>query len=410
MKQTSTDHRLYGADFVRAAACLMVVAHHVAQRASPIALGPTGTNAALWVMMGAFGVSAFFVLSGYLLARPFWIAFDRGEPMPSLRTYALRRAARILPAYWLVMTITFAASVLFLGAYLERTLVLRFVAGLLLVNDWHWLTFFPIEFNGPLWSIGFEITSYVLLPVCLVAVFAARPWLGGWMARLVWAGIILALIGAQWAIMIYVHIDPLGRSWNYGLVGGAKFWMPRFNPIGFFSIFAIGALAAGAQVRVMNLRSPVFDLLALSGLGLAAWSITQHFGEPEGFGLNGVPYGFPWFPVGVGLVLLCTPSSLWIKHLSENVPVKFVARISFGIYVWHFFLMEIVRVRSVPDYVYGGMNDAGQWAWISTGVVAASVVIATLSYYLFEEPIIRWARGLERRVPRPAAPATVPTG
>ncbi|MDO8360610.1 MAG: acyltransferase family protein, partial [Devosia sp.] len=105
-----SDSRLAGADFVRATACLMVVAHHVAQRVMPEVLPHWGATTAASVMMGAFGVGAFFVLSGYLLARPFWTALDRGEAMPSLRTYALRRAARILPGFWLALTVTFVLS------------------------------------------------------------------------------------------------------------------------------------------------------------------------------------------------------------------------------------------------------------------------------------------------------------
>src|SRR4051812_6590794 len=46
------------------------------------------------------GVQLFFVLSGFLLFRPFVAAALGGGPRPSLRRYAVRRAARILPAYW----------------------------------------------------------------------------------------------------------------------------------------------------------------------------------------------------------------------------------------------------------------------------------------------------------------------
>ena len=70
------DTRLAGADFVRAFACLMVVGHHVAQRVDPAAFADDQTWMPMAVTMGAFGVAAFFVLSGYLLARPFWLALD----------------------------------------------------------------------------------------------------------------------------------------------------------------------------------------------------------------------------------------------------------------------------------------------------------------------------------------------
>src|SRR5690606_36054732 len=106
---------------------------------------------------------------------------------------------------------------------------------------------------------------------------------------------------------------------------------------------------------------------------------------------------FPWFPLGVGIVLACVPSAVLLPRITEIAPIAYIARVSFGVYVWHYFLMEVTRVLWLPDYVYWGMRDAGQWAWVSALVVVAAFVVATLSYYLLEAPVIRWARGLERR-------------
>jgi peptidoglycan/LPS O-acetylase OafA/YrhL len=43
------------------------------------------------------------------------------------------------------------------------------------------------------------------------------------------------------------------------------------------------------------------------------------------------------------------------------------------------------------------MYSASQWAWLSAGMVVSVVIVATVSYYALEAPIIRWARGLEHR-------------
>jgi peptidoglycan/LPS O-acetylase OafA/YrhL len=53
------------------------------------------------------------------------------------------------------------------------------------------------------------------------------------------------------------------------------------------------------------------------------------------------------------------------------------------------------------------MTNVSAWAWISFAIVVLSFFIATLSYALLEEPIIRWARGLERRS-TPNAPTLSP--
>lgn len=400
-----TDTRLAGADLVRATACLMVLGHHVAQRVAPTSFPPEQMWVVMFVTMGAFGVGAFFVLSGYLLSRPFWLALDASQPAPSLRTYAIRRAARILPGLWLALTVTFLLSFTIMGFPFDGILVLRYAAGMLGLSGLHWLTWFPVEFNGPLWSIGAELISYAVLPLCLLVLFKV-PF-RGWSSRLLWIVIIAAVVGLQYLALIYLQPDAFQRGWEHGTVGGAKFWWPNYSPFGFYATFAVGALAAGVQVQFAKIRSGWFDLVALAGMAIALGSLLYYFPVADGMGLGNIPYGFPYFPIGVAMILIGTPSSVGLHRITEIAPVRYVARVSFGVYVWHYFLMELVRVLWMPRYIYWGMNDVGAWAWISLAVVVLAFFIATLSYALLEEPVIRWARGLEKR-PTPSAPTLSP--
>jgi peptidoglycan/LPS O-acetylase OafA/YrhL len=400
-----TDTRLAGADFVRALACLMVLGHHVAQRLDPTILPPEQMWIPRAVTMGAFGVGAFFVLSGYLLSRPFWLAFDAGQPMPSLRTYAIRRAARIVPGFWLALTVTFILSFTLLRFPFDGILVLRYLSGMFLVSGFHWLTWFPVEFDGPLWSIGPEIISYAVLPLFLLLVF--KQPLRGWWAILLWFVIIVFVVVAQFFALRYLQPDAYQRGWEFGTVGGAKFWWPQFSPIGFFATFAIGALAAGIQVRFKQLRSGWFDLLAIAGLVCGVACIAWYYPIPEANAVGAIPYGFPWFAFSIGMILIGLPSSVVLHRITDIAPIAYVARVSFGVYIWHYLLMEIVRVLWQPRYVFWGMTNISAWAWISFAIVVLSFFIATLSYALLEEPIIRWARGLERR-PTPNAPTLSP--
>jgi peptidoglycan/LPS O-acetylase OafA/YrhL len=395
-----TDTRLLGADFLRAAACLTVLFHHLAQRMSWNHNLGWVEPFRVFTQLGTFGVAMFFVLSGYLLARPFWLALDRGEEVPSLRTYAMRRAARILPGFWLALTITFILSVAVFGARLDGWLVLRYAAGFLGVSDWHWTTLFPVEVNGPLWSIGFEITSYVLLPFGLVALFLLRPFSGtGWQSRILWLGVIALAVLAHWLFVTFVRVDPIGRGWDYGLQGGAKFWMPRYNPFGFFAIFAIGALAAGIQVRLAKYRSLLFDAVVLGGFALALWSFSRQMllrDDPNGFGWLGIPYDFPIFPLIVALILVAAPSSALIGAALDNPVSRFIARISFGIYIWHYIVLELARRYFVPDIDHGSMADPTRFVLTASAITAVTIIISMLSYWLIEAPAIRWARGRER--------------
>lgn len=397
-----TDNRLLGADFVRAAACLTVLFHHLAQRMKWDAdLGPGVEWFRVFVQMGTFGVAMFFVLSGFLLARPFWLALDKGDEMPSLRTYAMRRAARILPGFWLALTVTFILSITLFGAKLDGQLWLRYLSGFFLVADWHWVTLFPVEINGPLWSISFEVTSYVLRPLGLAGLFLVRGTTGrGWLSRALWLLVIGLALLAHWLFVEFYPIDNIRRGWDYGLMGGAKWWMPRYNPFAFFAMFAIGALAAGVQVRWASLRHWIFDLVSLTGIALGIWVIALHLGakvDASGFGWLGVPYNFPTFQLSVALVLAVTPSSVIVGKLLDNPAVRYVAMISFGIYVWHYVVLELVRKYWAPDIDHGSMSDPVKFVLVSGVITLVTIAIAHLSYAFIENPAIRWARGREKK-------------
>lgn len=397
-----SDNRLLGADFVRAAACLTVLFHHLAQRMSWNDDLGFAEWFRLFAQMGTFGVAMFFVLSGFLLSRPFWQALDARQPMPSIKVYAMRRAARILPGVWIALIVTFVLSVTVFGATFDWQLLLRFVAGLLVVADWHWLTFFPVEVNGPLWSISFEVTSYILLPLGLALLFLASRWIGaGWQSRLLWIGVIGLTLVAHWLFTRYFPVSYIRRGWDYGLIGGAKFWMPRYNPFAFFAMFAVGALAGGVQVMLAGRRNMLFDILALVGIGLGLYTIGQQLRlpTPDSWGWLGVPYGFPWFVLTVALLLATAPSSAVVGRLLDNPLTRYVARISFGIYIYHYIVLELVRVYWAPDIDHGRMADPIKFTVTCLAITAITVVVAHLSFNLVENPIIQWARGKERRRP-----------
>ena len=156
--------RIPGADGLRAFACLLVLWHHTTQRFNP-------ENSATWIqnihffgMRGEVGVSLFFVLSGCLLSIPFWNSLLNADLFPSLRFYAINRAARIIPAYWFNLVFCTVIALLVFGQDIDWW---RLISGLLFINSYHYSSFFPAELNGPLWSIGLEVSCYLLLPIVL---------------------------------------------------------------------------------------------------------------------------------------------------------------------------------------------------------------------------------------------------
>jgi peptidoglycan/LPS O-acetylase OafA/YrhL len=92
-------------DGVCAFACLIVIWFHIDRIPLDLHLWDPPPSAHLvlnsFLYSGKYGVTLFFVLSGFLLFLPFAKALLFGKTWPSIRQFYLRRVFRILPAYYL---------------------------------------------------------------------------------------------------------------------------------------------------------------------------------------------------------------------------------------------------------------------------------------------------------------------
>jgi peptidoglycan/LPS O-acetylase OafA/YrhL len=117
----------------------------------------------------------------------------------------------------------------------------------------------------------------------------------------------------------------------------------------------------------------------------------------EGYGFLGIPYKFPWFPIGVAIILAALPGSIVFNRIADNRLVAFLARISFGLYLWHLLVLVLIGRYWIAGAQDGGMS-VPEWLTVVGANLAVTAAIATLSFYLLEQPAIRWARGLEGRL------------
>ena len=146
-------------DSLRAVAAIAVLATHAAFWAGAYAHPVYGTALSRLDV----GVAVFFVLSGFVLSRP-WIARHRaGLPPPSTTHYLWKRALRLVPVY--VVTVV-AAMTLLPGN--RGAGVGQWVTTLLLANIY-------VDDHLPdgltqMWSLSTEVAFYLVLPVLM--------WLG----------------------------------------------------------------------------------------------------------------------------------------------------------------------------------------------------------------------------------------
>lgn len=267
------DKRLGGLDAVRFAAAMMVVLTHVPGRvglSGPLPFGPWGGN----------GVDVFFVLSGYLLWRPFVTG------TPKTTAYLVNRAARILPAYWLAVIVLVPLRGAELGGYL------------LMVPD---QAHVPL---GVVWTLVAEVQFYLVLPLISRL---RRPFL----APLALGAVSLAMdvaMGGTWLHGSDAEALIVVRLWSFvpGMLLAASGWRPsRWALPAGIGLMSIGAASldwwggqwldlastAGAMLFVAwgISANPPFRVLWSAGAAISYGLYLWHVDLVEVFGLVGIP-------------------------------------------------------------------------------------------------------------------------
>ncbi len=217
LEQTSRVDRIASLTGIRAVAALLVVGTHAAYTTGKYTHG-------YWGLVGSrmeIGVPIFFVLSGYLLFRPWVKSAARSGPPPSLSRYAWHRVRRIMPAY--VITVLFAYVLYhfrdagpnpghsWLGLARNLTLTQIYCNGYLGKYLHQGLT--------QMWSLAVEASFYVVLPLLaylLLVLICRRQW----QPKLVLGALAgMALISPAWLVL--VHTD-------HWFPDGARLWLPTY--------------------------------------------------------------------------------------------------------------------------------------------------------------------------------------
>lgn len=382
--------RIPGADGLRAIACLLVVWHHTAQKLNPEGLSPLVGTLHFLGMRGEVGVSLFFVLSGCLLSVPFWSSLVESKPFPSIKKYSLSRAARIAPAFWLNLIVCNILAVVLFNLEFNWQ---KFVSALLFINSYHFSTFFPTEINGPLWSIGLEVSCYLLLPMVLYAILKTAKSVSFGFAGLITA--IVALQAFNPLIIQFLMTDNNRKGWQFGIDGGAKQWLPFWNISTFFTQFLIGSLAALVIVHLRSKQAKpnhLFDLAFITAAVAAIILVVARLtpGSPDSFTQQ--PYVSPFFAIFTAGLLVFGSHSKYVARVLDNRLFSWLAKLSFGIYLWHVVVIEVISRKFIEDYVYFGLTDVWQWVLISAIVLGISTLIAAASWQLLESPILQAVR------------------
>jgi peptidoglycan/LPS O-acetylase OafA/YrhL len=328
------------------------------------------------------GVAIFFVLSGFLLVRPWLAAAVTRGPLPSVRVYALRRVARIMPAYVAAV----AMALLLLGENAQAT-VWDWVRHLALVQIYQlgWLR----QGLTQTWSLSTEVAFYALLPLIGIAMVRAtrRRWRPGFLIVVLSLSTLLPI---PWYVLLHHSTSP-------SLITGG-FWLP-----GYLGWFAGGMVLAVIRVHLdratpaagsrwwfaEELGRHPFTCWALAAVTFAAASTP--IAGPRSFGIS----------TGVGeavtkqtLYLVMALALAWpavfgrspvTQALFANPVARYLGDISYGVFLYH--LVVLAGVMNLLEYELW----TGRVLTVLVLTLAGTGVLAAVSFRFLESPTIRWA-------------------
>lgn len=160
-------------------------------------------------------------------------------------------------------------------------------------------------------------------------------------------------------------------------------------------MFLLGSLAALGINIMLNKKLDQrlrWDVFAVVTFLLSMYVVLKYEvpGTPDKFTLQ--PYLSPWYPALIALSLLFAALGRSFWKLLDNRFFRHVARVSFGLYLWHWLLLVIVERKLANDYWSNGANNIYAWLGMITFTYSVAWLIAGLSFRYFESPILRWNR------------------
>jgi len=420
--QVGPRHDLPVLEAYRGVAALMVLVTHVGFTSGA---GITGTWRG-WLARLDFGVALFFLLSGFLLFRPFVQAAYGYRPRVEIGAYLRRRYVRLYPAF--VITLI---AVYFLLPESRDFATSLWVQTFFMVQNY--FTAFGKQLPGLVqtWSLVIEVSFYVCLPLLALLVLgrgsrlatlgegaqpaatpqtrrearaaearrkrsAPRRRLGSLFSLPThWQpyrpAIVLGLLFAgslAWRVIYMMTSDGYGRQ---------LLWLPAF-----IDWFTAGMALAWLRERPFPVPQALRFLANTPGVCLCMaialyWLATSPLGGP--YDLIGATTGqviFKHFLYAVIATLLMMPGVLgdptagWRRYAVSPI-MRWLGQISFGVFLWHPLLMELAR-RALDYQVFGG----GFWVLLILTLIS-SLTVATLSFRFVEEPAQRRFRNGFRR-------------
>jgi peptidoglycan/LPS O-acetylase OafA/YrhL len=408
-------------DGVRAIACIMVVLYH----GSGVVVGRWAIYKLPIVFslndLQAKGVTLFFLLSGFLLFRPYAQALVFAKSWPQARIFYMRRILRIVPGYYFAL---FALVFLRNPSYLQP-------------HNWKTLFFFLTflkagQLNTVYWTLTVEFQYYMFLPVIALGIYGLTRLVQPKQRIYVVTGSLLAMVAwgigtRYWGYTFFARRDaqtylithPVQKIIAFVIFGTSKADQGKF-----FEDFAVGMLLAVCYVivshaprgevyrRVLTSLSSWLWWLGIAFLIFAAWRFESFFPQWQAAVpiFNAYPSWANEFVYALAFgcctlaILYSKPSGI-LKRFFEWTPLRWVGLISFSLYLWHGPLLLVLSANVAPTLFrdFKGIVALGIYTILATLVV---ISISFTLYVLIEKPGMHLSERLRKQIQLRPEPKT----
>jgi peptidoglycan/LPS O-acetylase OafA/YrhL len=341
------------------------------------------------------GVAVFFLISGFLLYRPFVASHLSKGASPAAGRFWFRRLLRIVPAYWLALTI--------ITYVLHDAYPAKGWWGVVVVYGFGQIYFLSQASAGlpQAWTLCVEMSFYLFLPLYagLIGLRRSSPQ-RQFIRELVGLGVLT--IGG-FAYRTWVLLYPqcpksqgLACLNHVPFVNYTRDWLPSYVPW-----FAAGMFLAVMSAWIVErerqpswLNHPLFPWVSWIGAAGAFWWLA-HLRTPN--------TAFPSISVGVNTagyvlsavfaLLLLLPAVFGpqgvgvIRGFLRCWPVASIGVISYGIYLWH-----AAWINQCLEFFGHGVNwgSVPALGFLVLCVLALSIASASGSYFALERPVLRY--------------------
>ena len=331
-----------GLDGLRAVSVMIVIAAHFGLE---------------HIIPGGFGVTVFFFISGFLITRLI-LAEQSAFGRIGLSQFYIRRLLRLFPALiFMVCASTLYFSVMGYGTP-SRT---EFLGALFYFTNIYQVTEAALNGAGPfmswthLWSLAVEEHFYSIFPLIVLAC-------GLCLRRLMWSVIIISMAVPAWRLVVALFLNVPVESYNYMMTDA------RIDSIAWGCLFSLLLNQAGRAEAFHRLIGTVPFCAAL-GLLLLTFLVREEL------------FRHVWrFSVQGGALFVLFLNFYYLRglrfavHLMELRPIKWLGTVSYGLYLWHFPVLDACQ----------RMFGEGSMAILSALVF--SLLITVFSFYVVERP------------------------